>query len=311
MKIISVINYKGGVGKTTITANLAGELAFRGYKVLMMDVDPQTNLTFSFVKPEIWKDLYSNSKTLQQWFYNIINDGVLLPLTDFIFEPDTVQQYLGDNNGKLSLISSNLRLIDVDVDLASNLGGGASVTQMTNKYLKGHQWILKGLTDLAHYENYDVVLIDCPPNFNIVTKNSLVASDYILIPAKPDYLSTLGIDYLIGSINNLVKQYNGFAQSDETAQSKKINPTILGVVFTMIQTYAGKPISSSQQYIDNTKKLRIPVFQSYVKENKSIFADAPEAGFPIVLKRASNETERDVIQGIENFTTELLNEINL
>lgn len=311
MKIISVINYKGGVGKTTITANLAGELAFRGYKVLMMDVDPQTNLTFSFVKPEIWKNLYSNSRTLQQWFYNIINDGVLLPLTDFIFEPDTVKQYLGDNDGKLSLISSNLGLIDVDVDLAYNLGGGGSVTQIKNKYLKGHQWILKGLTDLANFEDYDVVLIDCPPNFNIVTKNSLVASDYILIPAKPDYLSTLGIDYLRNRINNLVKEYNEYAQLDETSQVKKIYPKVLGVVFTMIQIYDGKPISSLQTYINNTKKLGIPVFESYVKENKSIFADAPEAGFPIVLKRASNETERDVIQGIENFTTELLNKINL
>ncbi|MDD1413894.1 AAA family ATPase [Dolichospermum sp. ST_con] len=293
------------------TANLAGELAFRGYKVLMMDVDPQTNLTFSFVKPQIWKDLYSNSKTLQQWFYKIINDQVLLPLTDFIFEPDTVQQYLGANDGKLSLISSNLGLIDVDVDLAYNLGGGVSVTQIKNKYLKGHQWILKGLTDLANFEDYDVVLIDCPPNFNIVTKNSLVASDYILIPAKPDYLSTLGIDYLKNRIYNLVKEYNEFAQLDETSKTKNIYPKILGVVFTMIQTYAGKPISALQPYIDNTKKLGIPVFQSYVKENKSIFADAPEAGFPIVLKKASNNTEREVIEGLENFTTELLNKINL
>jgi chromosome partitioning protein len=79
----------------------------------------------------------------------------------------------------------------------------------------------------------------------------------------------------------------------------------------MIQTYAGKPISALQPYIDNTKKLGIPVFQSYVKENKSIFADAPEAGFPIVLKKASNNTEREVIEGLENFTTELLNKINL
>jgi chromosome partitioning protein len=310
MKIISVINYKGGVGKTTITANLAGELAFRGYKVLMIDVDPQTNLTFSFVKPDIWQKFYSNSKTLQQWFDKIIDESVLLPLKDFIFEPDTVKQYLGDNDGKLSLISSSLGLIDVDVELAATLGGG-SPRQTNNRYLKVHQWILKGLTNLSHYEDYDVVLIDCPPNFNMVTKNSLVASDYILIPAKPDYLSTIGIDYLNRRINKLVKDYNDSAQSDETSQTKKIHPKILGVVFTMIQIYAGKPISSLQTYINNTKKLGIPVFESYVKENKSIFADAPEAGFPIVLKRASNETERDVIQGIENFTTELLNEINL
>ena len=68
MKIISVINYKGGVGKTTLTANLASELAFRGKKVLMIDLDPQASLTFSFIKPEEWKDEIAPSQTIKNWF---------------------------------------------------------------------------------------------------------------------------------------------------------------------------------------------------------------------------------------------------
>ncbi len=68
MHIVSVINYKGGVGKTTVTANLAAELAHRGYNVLLLDLDPQASLTFSFMRPEDWKELYAESRTIKKWF---------------------------------------------------------------------------------------------------------------------------------------------------------------------------------------------------------------------------------------------------
>ncbi len=68
MNVISVINYKGGVGKTTITANLGAELARRGRQVLLIDTDPQANLTFSFIRPDEWARTYAESKTLKNWF---------------------------------------------------------------------------------------------------------------------------------------------------------------------------------------------------------------------------------------------------
>jgi chromosome partitioning protein len=83
--------------------------------------------------------------------------------------------------------------------------------QTKRKYITVHGNLRKELKKLPENE-YDIILIDCPPNFNIVTKNALVSSDLILVPAKPDYLSTLGIDYLQGSVRNLVKDYNEFCQ---------------------------------------------------------------------------------------------------
>ena len=68
MKVVSIINYKGGVGKTTITSNLAAGLATKGYKVLAIDLDPQSNLTFSFVGIDDWKEKYSEKKTIRNWF---------------------------------------------------------------------------------------------------------------------------------------------------------------------------------------------------------------------------------------------------
>jgi chromosome partitioning protein len=68
MRVTSIINYKGGVGKTTLTANLGAELAWRGAKVLLIDLDPQASLTFSFVRPEDWKADLADTSTIKQWF---------------------------------------------------------------------------------------------------------------------------------------------------------------------------------------------------------------------------------------------------
>jgi chromosome partitioning protein len=71
---------------------------------------------------------------------------------------------------------------------------------------------------------YDLALIDCPPNFNIVTKTAIIASDYILVPARADYLSTLGIDYLIRSTNTLIREYNEYAELGTGTDVAQINP---------------------------------------------------------------------------------------
>ncbi|KAA6330607.1 Sporulation initiation inhibitor protein Soj [termite gut metagenome] len=299
MKIISVINYKGGVGKTTLTANLAGELANRGYKVLMIDLDPQASLTFSFIQPEEWKEKLASEKTIKNWFKPAKKDKSL-KFNDLIFEPDNVQAYI-KNDGELHLISSHLELINVDLELATSLGG-ANLEQAKQNFLKVHRKLINGIDQLDDY--YDIVLIDCPPNFNIVTKNAIVASDSILIPAKPDYLSTLGIDYLIRSLNKLIKDYNDYCQVDDEDNVEEINPEVAGVLFTMVQFYGGEPISAIRPFISQTKKLKIPVFKSYMRENKSLFADAPQYGVPVVL---SNNHRPDIVKEINEFVNEFVN----
>lgn len=91
---------------------------------------------------------------------------------------------------------------------------------------------------------YDFVLIDCPPNFNIVTRNAIASSEYILVPAKPDYLSTLGIDYLQRNLTEFVAEFNEFANAVADDEVDEIDPIILGVYFTMVQYKNGIPISA-------------------------------------------------------------------
>lgn len=303
MDIISIINYKGGVGKTTVTSNLAADLAWQGKNVLLLDMDAQASLTFSFMTPDYWNDHIKDKRTIKNWFDCISHGNPTMPLADLRIRPEVVNTFLSNagRSGCIDLIPSHLGLINVDLELATLLSA-SSPTQQQQKYLKVHGKLREELNVLASEMNYDVVLIDCPPNFNIVTKNALVASDKILIPAKPDYLSTLGIDYLKKSVDTLISDFNWYASKDEVFEES--NPEFMGVVFTMIQITSGNPISAQQQYISQTRRLGVPVFDSMFRENKTIFADAPRNGMPVVLNSYSNHTHSDIVSEIEEFVAE-------
>lgn len=304
MEIVSVINYKGGVGKTTITANIGAELAWRGNKVLLMDMDAQASLSFSFIKPQIWESKYADSQTIKQWFESLQNNNPL-PLQSLIIKPQRIAAEI-PGSGRLDIILSHLALINVDLDLAMQLGG-ATVSIVKQNYLKVHSQLrhaVQGLED----DGYDIVLIDCPPNFNIVTKNAIAASDAILVPARPDYLSTMGIDYLMRSVNELVSTYNDFVQLGDADSTDTIDPDILGVVFTMIQVYGGKPVAAQQAYIAQTRRTQgITVFDSWIRRHPRVFGNAPLYGVPVVIGGG----HRDAVGELEEITTEFINKTGL
>jgi chromosome partitioning protein len=308
MHVISVINYKGGVGKTTVTSNLAAELAHRGHNILLLDMDPQCSLTFSFFQPEEWDEELKEAKTIKAWFDSFNEGEKPIPLSSLIVKPYQMSTRL-NGKGELDLIASHLGLINVDLELATQLGG-ASLQQSKKNYLKVHRRLADGLAQVSE-RKYDVVLIDCPPNFNITTKNAIVASDGILIPAKPDYLSTLGIDYLVRSLNGLVEEFNDYLGIDDGSKMSSINPDIIGVVFTMIQIISGVPINAQKPFIKQTSKLGIPTFENYFRENKSIFGESPQYGIPVVLNAYSNPTHGGVVKEIEAFVTEFEERIGL
>lgn len=303
MKTVSVINYKGGVGKTLLTANLAGELAWRKRKVLVIDLDPQASLTFSFITPDTWEKSFAPSKTIKTWFESF-DSGNPIPLASPIYAPIRIRDLLREKaKGSLDIICSHLGLINVDLELATKLGG-ANIAQSKKNFITIHRRLADGLLPIAQKNDYDVVLIDCPPNFNIVTKTAIVASDYILVPARPDYLSTLGIDYLIRSTRQLVKDYNDYAEVEQGVKIEKIAPKVLGVVFTMIQEYGNVPIAAQRPFMDQTRGLPgISVFPEYIKRNDSLFAEAPQYGIPVVLHGYSSGSHQSVVDGLEAVST--------
>jgi chromosome partitioning protein len=300
--VVSVINYKGGVGKTTLTANIGADLAARGHRVLLLDLDPQASLTFSFYRPVEWQEQLAESRTVLQWFESYTANGVADPLGKYVVSPPAVNAIVERYGGRLDLLASHLGLIEIDLDLAAGLGG-ARYQKSSPRYVPVHRLLVDALADEA-FAGHDVVLVDCPPNFNMVTRTAIVASDHVLVPARPDYLSTLGIDYLRTRLSRLVAEYNEAAGSP-------INPEIVGVVYTMIQ-YTGTGILKAQRAsMGRMDDIEIPVFRQTIRENKTAFTDAGDRLVPAVLATERTSAVENLRYELQQLTSELVARIRV
>ncbi|MFC4855865.1 ParA family protein [Actinophytocola glycyrrhizae] len=309
MRVVAVMNYKGGVGKTTLTANLGAVAASRGLRVLLLDLDPQTNLTFSFYSIDDWHErLKNDNRTVKQW-YEAEMPGREVSLADLVVTPERVNRALGNSTGRLDLISSHLGLIDIDLELAARLGGATTFEGSKRKFLDLHGCLRRALED-SRFTEYDLVLIDCAPNFGLVTKTAIVASEQILVPAKADYLSTLGLDYLVGNCAGLVEQYNDFVNHKGGAGGHRtIDPSFLGVVFTMVQIYSQQVTLAQHAYIEEVRSnSRVPVLESKIRNSPRHFGDAGENGVPAMLRATGKD---EVVREFDQLTDEVLGALAL
>ncbi len=295
--VVAVINYKGGVGKTTLTANIGADLAARGRRVLLIDMDPQASLSFSFFRVDEWEEQLASEQTMLQWFQSYLRGGTTDPLRKYVVSPPVVNEVVQPLGGQLDLLASHLGLIEVDLDLAASLGG-ARFKQAHPRFLAVHRLLADALGDDG-FAGYDAVLIDCAPNFNMVTRTAIVASDYLLVPTRPDYLSTLGVDYLRARLSRLVNDYNGVARSP-------INPEILGVVYTMIQRTGVGILKAQQAVMERLDRIEIPVFRQTIRENKTAFTDAGDRSLPVVLATERTGAIESVRYELQQLTNELI-----
>lgn len=213
--VITVINMKGGVGKTTLSVNISYVLArFHQKKVLIVDIDPQFNATQYLVDQANILDHFRNKKTI----FDIISptrdaDISLTVKRKAVNKPTNLSDYVINIKqfvkGRLDLIPSSLKLINFE----------------TPK--RGLESLLKKFID-EHCKDYDYIIIDCPPTLSILTLSAYLASQYYLIPIKPDYLSSLGLPLL----------ERGLQEYDDL-QGHSLE--LLGIVFTMVDNKSNLP----------------------------------------------------------------------
>ncbi|MFW5664540.1 MAG: ParA family protein [Coleofasciculus sp.] len=188
--VISFINLKGGVGKTTTTVAVAEMLAGVFHrKVLVIDLDPQTNATLMLIGEERWEELNENRHTLAQLFL----DAIAPEYPTFNLHK-TLQHQVSNVKDltSLDLLPSSLDLINVQDRLATIPAGRFYAASPINILRRGIR---------AMIEPYDYILIDCPPNLGIVTLNGLRISHGYIIPTIPDILSTYGIPQITKTIH--------------------------------------------------------------------------------------------------------------
>lgn len=175
-RILSIINQKGGVGKTTTVINLATALAQKGKKILVIDLDPQGNATTGLGKSN--NDEHKN-------IYNLLIGKIKLD--------EAIQK---SNIGQLDLISSNVNLSGLEVETANE----SNRAFLLKEILSGE--------NKEKLEKYENIFIDCPPSLSLLTIMSLVAADELLVPLQTEFFALEGITQLVKTIDRIKVNLN-------------------------------------------------------------------------------------------------------
>ncbi|MCR5580653.1 MAG: AAA family ATPase [Pseudobutyrivibrio sp.] len=248
-RVIAIANQKGGVGKTTTSINLSACLAEAGKKVLVIDTDPQGNATsgLGLDKDECENTVYDlvlDQCSIKECMYNV------------------------ENIPNLTIIPSNVDLAGAEIEL---LG------------INEKEYILRNAVDYVK-DDFDYVIIDCPPSLNMLTINAMTTADSVLVPIQCEYYALEGISQLMHTID-LVQQ--------------RLNPKLKidGVVFTMYD----KRTNLASDVVDTVKNnLNATVYQTIIPRNVRL-AEAPSHGLPINLydpKSAGSESYRNLAKEI-------------
>ncbi len=169
MRIVAVINQKGGVGKTTSVVNIGAGLARLNYKVLVVDLDPQAHLTYSF---------------------GIRADDLEATLYDLLKGEATLAEVLIEKND-LKIIPASIDLSAAEIEFSTEVGREA--------FLKN---------SLMNIADCDFILLDCPPNLGLLTLNALTAAQEVFVPLQAEFLSTKGLNKLMDMVEKVKQRVN-------------------------------------------------------------------------------------------------------
>ena len=227
-RTIAVANQKGGVGKSTTAINLSACLAEQGKKVLTIDMDPQGNTT---------SGLGVDKNEVEDTLYELL-----------VGQSDVEKTIVKDVVENVDLIPSNVNLSGAEIELVG----------IDNK-----EYILKEITDKIK-NNYDYIIIDCPPSLGLLSLNALTASDTLIVPLQCEYYALEGLSQLLGTVRTVKQHYNEHLELE-------------GVLYTMYDTRLklnSQVIDEVNQYFPNKAyKTTIP---------RSVkLAEAPSFGKPI------------------------------
>ncbi len=233
-KIISFINYKGGVGKTTTTYRVGCSLAqHHGKTVLLVDIDPQTNLTFLCAPYEKWTEFKKRVGTIAGMYRRFLEKKAIDTKRFISKTPIQVSR------GRIP----DVNLIPCDIDLlGEDLGAGEvsgafpsleALRKQAKLVLRDRMFLQNALREVQ--DSYDYILIDCPPNLYVMTQNALVASGWYIITAIPDHLSTIGLEILqrkVNKINEILRSAQKLAADSSVAiETAKMG----GVIFVKVR----------------------------------------------------------------------------
>lgn len=281
---VALINMKGGVGKSTLATNLAWAMATpsRNKKVLVIDLDPQFNCSQYLLGASRMENIIENgTPTVWDVFEQLTSvpgrpPEALDPSDAVVRVHPRYSTSRAANLGRIDLIPARLEL------------------SQTLRNPTGKEHLLKGAVDNLEGD-YDLVIIDCAPTDSVLTTAAYLVADYILVPVRPEFLSTIGLPLLEQSLNDFETRYPGNA------------PSVLGLVFNAISNYSPEETTSRNEVRQVARRSRWPLFNAQVTYSRS-FPKSAREGQPIFRTSYVRTTTR---QNFDRFAAEFARKVGL
>ena len=310
MKVVSVVNYKGGVGKSTVVSNLACMLAMTRKRVLLLDLDPQASLTFSYIKVDEWQEKYKRDKTIKDWYKKSLGDNELKEIGSYVTKNLEVNNIIKSKGGcEIGIIPSHTDLYKTQIELAKVASVGFSRLAGKKGEVKKFYTNMSLLNDAIRglEGSYDYVIMDCQPSFDMLTQSAIYASDGFVVPTKLDFLSTMGVPTLLEHIDTLKKEYRKNCEKYNLTFSKAINAELLGVLPTMVKVVGSDIKKMHSSYRNQLKRSNIEVFNSYIRNNDQYIDNY--SCEPFVVANFGKSSTNSVYKDFEGFYIEFIDRI--
>jgi chromosome partitioning protein len=297
-KIISIVNFKGGVGKTTLAVNVSACLAEQNKdkKVALIDLDPQSNSSIWMLKADRWTDFNRpeqiRNTAVSMFIGTVTKEAFLIPYT---------HQKSGEYLPNLFLLPASYPMIGLERKIIDRMAN----RRLKGNYSPGDEYLFLHDDAKVLREWFDYVFIDCPPNLYFGTLNAICHSDYILIPCVPDTLSTSGFNMLVDEIEKTI------AVIVKRAKNYK-PPKVLGVAITRLKTGTNehnKGIDVIRARVEEFQKQnhllingKTKVFSEHPIREYMVHSEAVQDNLPLCFCAPKMSAYTD----ISNFTGELI-----
>ena len=227
--LISLFNHKGGVSKTTTTFNLGWTFAKQGLKTLIVDADPQCNLTAYVLGLQ-------KKEEIDSFYKNVDNDNIYARVSDIILGNNVIPHPVKPCktlNDKLLMVAGHLSMSDLDISLATGITSGKFLP-FTRQFIGVFQKIVR---QTAEHNNCEVILVDMSPNAGAMNRCILMSSDYFLIPTSPDFFSYQAIQSLGAMLPKWNEDFKEFRAQSVTNALPGKPPRMLGIISQKYRPY--------------------------------------------------------------------------
>jgi chromosome partitioning protein len=283
---VSVINFKGGVGKSTLSFHLATHLAGSGARVLVVDVDHQSSLSIVMMGGGLWESASTSRKTCNTIFESFCNRKVSLPGEEIIQKNVLhARTPRHDLYPTLDLVPAQFELDDTEIEMASTTMGSAMLSEWHKRTLMA-EWLDKVDAD----NSYDYIVFDCPPATKLVSQNALAASDYFVIPVIPDAMSSRGVTHFRSLVSHKIDKKLEFLRSGASVADKDVpsaykSSTKMAAIVPFMAKTAGNAASGltnihTEQLAALRRQWGNDMIRPVVRHMTGV-AEAIDAGWPV------------------------------